>query len=207
MPALTERIARLPVDERGYPVPFFVTWFDGKPDFRIADTEKLVRCVKEKLCWTCGEPLGKFMAFPIGPMCSVTRTTAEPPNHRECAEWSVKGCPFLSRPGMVRREDEVTKAGKDRVAGIMIDRNPGVTAIWSTREFKLFPDQKGGVLFNVGTPDSVSWWREGRTATRAEVEESVQTGLPFLLKVCDGPEDVAALQRSVVVAVRYWPSA
>ncbi len=206
LPPLTPRIAALPIDERGYPVPFFVEWIDGKPDFRVADSNKLVLCVKAQLCWTCGQPLGNFKAFPIGPMCAVNRTTAEPPSHRDCAEWSVKGCPFLSRPGMVRREDELTEANKANVPGEMITRNPGVTCIWVTKHFRLFPDGLGGVLFNVGQPDSVSWWREGRPATRAEVEESTESGLPFLVKMCDSAEAMKDLAQHVAVAKRLWPA-
>jgi hypothetical protein len=36
-PELTElplRMRGLPLDERGYPVPWFVAWIDGKPEFR-----------------------------------------------------------------------------------------------------------------------------------------------------------------------------
>src|SRR5690242_2247182 len=102
---LPDRIARLPLDERGYPVPWFVDWVDGKPEFRAMDPAKWKRAVKERLCWVCGDRLGVLLVFPIGPMCGINRTTAEPPSHRDCALWSVRNCPFLSRPHMVRRED------------------------------------------------------------------------------------------------------
>jgi hypothetical protein len=42
MPA---RFARLPADERGYPVPKFVEWIDGKPDFRCVDSRWLTKTV------------------------------------------------------------------------------------------------------------------------------------------------------------------
>jgi len=203
LPPLTPRFAALPMDERGYPVPFFVQWVDGKPDFRIMDGAKLVRCVKERLCWTCGQPLGRWLAFVIGPMCTVTRTTSEPASHRDCAEWSVLGCPFLSRPNMVRREDELTESCVQ--AGHGIKRNPGVIAVWMTKEFKLFRDAKGGVLFSVGAPESVSWWREGRSATRAEVVESVMSGLPLLADECRSAGELKELEREAAVATRWFP--
>lgn len=186
LPPLTERIARLPLDERGYPIPFFVATLNGAPDFRFADPEKLVACIKQKLCWVCGEPLGRWKVFGIGPMCAITRTSSEPPSHLTCMLWSVKGCPFLSRPGMVRREDETTEANKDNVAGIMIDRNPGVTAVWITAGYKVFRDPQGKPLFEVGEPDRVSWWSQGRPAMRAEVLASIESGLPRLVEACDG---------------------
>jgi hypothetical protein len=48
----------LPVDERGFPVPWFVAWFDGKPEFRAMDGLKWIRAVREHLCWVCGGRLG-----------------------------------------------------------------------------------------------------------------------------------------------------
>jgi hypothetical protein len=149
LPELTARIAALPVDARGYPIPFFVGYVDGQPEFRMADGHKFTRCVKERLCWVCGQPLGSFMCFPIGPMCAVNQTTAEPPSHKECAEWSVRGCPFLAKPQMVRRTDDKIEQLKaeNPSAGIPIDRNPGVTCLWTTKSYQLFPDGAGGRLF------------------------------------------------------------
>lgn len=175
------RIAALPVDSRGYPVPFFVQKMpDGNWDFRIADSRKLQACLTLGLCWVCGQAMGKFKTFTIGPMCGINRTTAEPPEHKDCAEWSVKNCPFMTRPHMVRREDELTRAGEEGVAGIMIKRNPGVMLVWTTTTFRPFSDGRGGRLFEIGEPLELSWWREGRKATRAEIIESIESGLPRL---------------------------
>src|SRR5215831_18617572 len=119
LPPLPRRMKALPVD-RGYPVPWFVEWIDGVPDFRIMDGRKLVRAVRERLCWVCGQPLGSFLAFTVGPMCAVNRISSEPPSHRDCAVFSAKACPFLTRPTMRRRE-----AGRPEEAeqpgGMMID--------------------------------------------------------------------------------------
>src|SRR5439155_15335159 len=103
---LPERIKALPVDERGYPIPWFVDYVNGKPEFRAMDQHKWVRALKEKLCWVCGQPLGRMMTFVAGCMCGINRTSAEPPSHYDCALWSAKNCPFLNNPDMVRREDE-----------------------------------------------------------------------------------------------------
>lgn len=207
LPPLTPRIAALPIDDRGYPVPFFVQWFndkneptkpgEGRPEFRMADPSKVVRCVKEKLCWVCGQPLGAYLCFPIGPMCAVNRTTAEPPSHLDCAEWSVMGCPFLSRPNMVRREDDLTEANEGNVAGEMIKRNPGVTCLWVTKDYRMFRDHVGRPLFQVGLALNVTWWREGRPATRLEVLESITSGLPRLLELCQDPEEADALNAAL----------
>jgi len=96
----------LPLDERGYPVPWFVAWVDGKPEFRASSREKFRDAVKKRLCWVCGEQLGVYMVFVAGCMCGINRTTSEPPCHLECGQWSAINCPFLSNPQMVRREDD-----------------------------------------------------------------------------------------------------
>ncbi len=201
LPKLTDRIAALPVSESGYPIPFFVAWVDGRPEFRLADPAKQAACVKLRLCWTCGQQLGLYKAFVIGPMCAINRVSGDPPSHVDCAGWSVRGCPFLSRPNMVRREDELTEKNKGNVPGIMIERNPGVSLIWVTKSFKLFPDHAGKPLMEIGEPEEVSWWREGRPATRAEVLESIESGLPLLLAMCEQestPERQAAARAELV---------
>lgn len=206
LPPMPPRIAALPLDDRGYPIPFFVAYIDGKPDFRVADPDKVVACVKCRLCWVCGQGLGRNLAFPIGPMCTVNRTTAEPPSHRDCALWSAIACPFLSRPHAHRREDELTEANAGNVAGEMIKRNPGVTAVWVTRSYELFPDGTGKVLFEVGPPVEVTWWREGRRATRTEVMEAIESGIPLLRAVCQNPTEVLELARCTGRAMQYLPA-
>jgi hypothetical protein len=121
------RIARLERDTRGYPIPRFVDRAadkDGEPDFRYADFAFRARAYKQGRCWVCGEPLGRHRVFAIGPMCVVNRTTMEPPAHRECATWSVRGCPFLSRPRMRRNEKGLAGGGTkgDRGGSEGLDR-------------------------------------------------------------------------------------
>ena len=51
---MPDRMKLLPIDDRGYPVPWFVDWIDGKPEFRAMDPTKWRRAVTEQRCWTCG---------------------------------------------------------------------------------------------------------------------------------------------------------
>ena len=194
------RIAKLPrwrIMGEDYPVPFFVTWLDAKgepcapkqgtPDFRVADSTKWAQCVRHSKCWICGEPLGAFKVFPIGPMCAVNKVTSEPPCHNECAMFSVQVCPFLTRPRMKRNEKGIPDLAEDP-AGYNIKRNPGVTCVWITKSFRVFraPNMEGGSshhLISIGEPTSVFWFAEGREATRAEVLASIDSGYPLLLDV------------------------
>jgi hypothetical protein len=210
---LPPRIARLPKHE-GWPVPWFVDRGEdgtGTPDFRIVDKRKFAQAIKERKCWVCGDLLGHWLAFPLGPMCAITRTISEPPSHRECAEWSIQNCPFLSNPAMVRRTDNIP-AEAEQAAGAGLTRNPGVMAVWMTRTFETFRVARGqvgnpGILITVGEPADVTWWCKGRPATRAEVKASVDSGFVNLLNMAklQGPVAVEELGKQAKRAEALWP--
>lgn len=213
MPA---RIKRLPV-HRGYPVPWFVVWLDetgkvplvrgdGTPDFRIIAPGAVAQAVYGSRCWVCGEKMGRHKAFVIGPMCAVNRTSAEPPSHRDCAEWSARACPFLSRPHMVRREAGLPdEASSEKLPGVALFRNPKAAGVWITPSYKPF-DAGNGTLFRMGEPTEVLWFAEGRQARREEVQESIATGLPKLEELCHTDRDREALAAQVKQAERLLPA-
>ncbi len=212
LPPLPRRIQALPVDERGFPVPWFVAWIDGKPEFRAMDGRKWVAAVEKRLCWVCGQPLGSRFTFVVGPMCGINRISSEPPSHRDCAEFSAKACPFLTMPKMVRRENDLP-AGVEEPAGVFCRRNPGVALLWHTRSYEVFRVDEAGVqagyLIRMGEPFEVAWWSQGRPATRQEVEESIATGLPTLLEACEAEptparRDAARAQLEKQKAA-FWP--
>lgn len=195
---LPERMRGLRRDPRGFVIPYFVAWLDehqheveppnGTPDFRILSPGRMARCKRERLCWLCGHKLGRHLVFAIGPMCAATRTTLEPPGHLECARYSVKVCPFLSRPRMRRNDAEMPEG--HWAPGTTIPRNPGVTALWVTRSYKTFAAEESGAgtpgeLITVGDPERVEWWAHGREATREEVVASIESGLPILRESAD----------------------
>lgn len=185
---------QLPVDKRGFPVPYFVAWQHGVPVFPAMDPKKFQIALKQKRCWVCGRKLFANKAFVIGPMCCVNRINSEPPSHVECAEFSAKNCPFLSRP-MAKRTFE---GDRSQVAGIMIDRNPGVCAVWITTTFKPF-EAGNGTLFDLGPPKRLEFYAQGRIATDAEIRASVASGLPLLMKASqeDGDWAVAEFLQAV----------
>lgn len=188
LPPLPTRMQRLPVDARGYPVPWFVTWLDesgtpvpngqGTPDFRVITPQRIVDAVRFSRCWICGGTMGRHASFVTGPMCGVNRTNGEPPSHLDCANFAAQACPFLVRPTMRRRENDLPEGSRD-AAGVMIRRNPGVCLVWTTKHWRPFKVENG-ILFQMGDPTTVTFWCEGRPATRDEVMHSVETGLPLL---------------------------
>jgi hypothetical protein len=202
-------IARLPAcPTRKVPVPWFVEWIEGKPEFRVMDGRKLGRAIRERLCWVCGEPLKHRVTFLIGPMCVINRVSAEPPSHPDCAVYSARACPFLSRPHMVRREGGLPEEAT--TTGVMILRNPGVICLWTTRApgAEVMPQPEGGILLHLFPPTALDWYCEGRAARRGEVLESVQSGLPGLVEIAGRdprPGAMAALDQLITEAEPLWP--
>jgi hypothetical protein len=203
---IPERMRDLKIDKRGYPIPWFVGYVDGEADFRCMDGSKMGVAVRLKRCWQCGKPLGKFMTFVIGPMCIVNRNISEPPSHLACCEYGVRACPFLTQPRMRRNERHMPEEGT--IAGIGIMRNPGVTALWTTLTYKAWRPSTGGVLFEIGDPEHVEFYAEGRRATRAEILASMESGLPLLMEVAeqDGPDAVEALKAQYAKALQLLPA-
>lgn len=205
---------KLPIDKRGYPVPWFVDWVNGEPEFRAMDPRKFRAAINDRLCWTCGSGLFGEEVFVIGPMCAVNRISSEPPSHRECALYAAMNCPFLSKPQMHRRKDEEIDAIKKPSPGVMIERNPGVTLLWYTRRHALLtvrnrPGAADGILFQIGRPFKTEWYCRGRAATREEVMQSFESGLPILREQAethDGPEGMAFLETQITEARRLIPA-
>lgn len=215
LPPLPERMQRLPVDRRGYPVPWFVAWLDeaghavprgkGTPDFRVITPGGIAQAVLQGLCWICGERMGTYLSFLIGPMCAVNRTNSEPPSHLECADFGARACPFLANPSHPRREKNMPP-GWIPAAGMPIERNPGVAVVWTTKSYRLLR-AGNGVLFELGEPVHTRWYCESRPATRAEVLHSIDTGLPILEAAAreDGLAGLSHLRYMTANALRLLP--
>ena len=210
LPPLPPRFLKLPLNERGYPVPKFV-WKkpDGGYDFRVIEPGWPSKCVRHRLCWLCGETLGKFVCFVIGPMCAINRNSAEPPSHRECAEFAVRACPFMRFPNRKRDEeglpDDGIKPGGDAA---MIMRNPGVSAIWVTTAYSVHRAPNGDSLFDIGQATEVTWWAQGRAATREEILHSINTGLPILREMAEkeGADAIAHLDHEIERGMKLLPA-
>jgi hypothetical protein len=185
------RIRRLPISDRGFPIPWFThVEEDGTPNFTAIARGRVVEAYHARKCWVCGDYLGTHYSFVLGPMCTVNRVNSEPPCHLDCARYAAIACPFLINPRAKRNEKALPEAHKE-AAGVMIKRNPGCVAVYTTRSYKPFKVHNG-VLFELGEPEHVTWWAEGRAATRDEVEESVRTGMPLLRAECAHDPDPKA---------------
>lgn len=200
---IPRRMTKLPINDKGFPIPWFVHNENGISDFRVIGRGKIEDAVKWKKCWLCGEKLGINMVFTIGPMCSINRVSAEPPSHLDCAQYAVRACPFLNNPRM--RRNEKNMEGKNP-GGIMLERNPEATALWVTHHYERFKVQNGW-LIHLGDPEYVLWYKEGRTATRPEVQAAIAGGLPHLEKLAieEGKEATEELYKAILRAQQFLP--
>lgn len=186
LPPMPNRIKALNVSEKGYPIPFFVAVIDGKPDFRIVDSNKFKKAIDHDLCWICGGKLGRHKTFVGGSLVLVNRVSAEPPMHRDCAEFAVKACPFLLLPKAKRRDivgviDEAEHGTLKNLGGVQLMHNPTVSVLYTTNSY-IMGNSDEGVLFHLAQPTTVEWYREGVMATRQQAFDGVNLSIKKLIE-------------------------
>jgi hypothetical protein len=89
-------LSHLKTDERGYPIPYFVAYLKGKPDFRLLDETKREICIHKKMCSVCGKKLvDRYFYFISGEKGKMNCISTDAAMHKECAEYSLEVCPHL----------------------------------------------------------------------------------------------------------------
>ena len=171
IPKIPSRILSLKQDREGRPIPFFV-WLNekGEPDFRVADPAKFRVCIQFNKCWICGDQLGVYKSFLLGPVGSLTRVTTEPASHKDCAEYAISHCPFLLSP---RRKRNTKDLPDGHIPTGGLTHNPGIVAHWITKKAATFNPSQNEILIRVGDPEAVFWYTEGREATFHEISDAV----------------------------------
>ncbi len=203
LPPMPSRLTSLPLDHRGYPVPWFVTERtpDGRHDFVRIQAARADEAMKGRLCWVSGHPLGRNVAFVVGPMCIINRVSGDPPVIPEIADWSVQACPFLSRP-LAKRPTERLEG--HTTPGIMDPGNPGICAVWVTRDWQRTRDR----LFRFGEPERVTWWHKGAPCDPATAARGFEKSARTLEEMAEaeGAEAMAAIARLKAHARQYLPT-
>jgi ferredoxin len=175
LPRLPGRMHNLPIDDRGYPIPEFVSNLDGTRDFRVVSLEHLAKCIRDSACWICGQPLETWKVFVIGPLAAIQGTSNEPPSHVECAEFAVRACPFLLLPKAQYRPTDIPNIQK--MPGSM-KRNPGACCLYTVTGYSHHKKPDGrGIIFRYGSAVRVDWYTQGRPAKRSEVLASINASL------------------------------
>jgi hypothetical protein len=142
---MPERMRRLPLTAQGYPTLFFAPVRDGEAILRSVDVKKFERCVRERLCWLCGDKLERLMTFVVSVPVAYTRLTVEPPCHHECAVYAMRACPFITNPRM-----------RYRTAAL---EHPGPYALYTTSYYTIGPitDQWPSAPITMGLPERIEW--------------------------------------------------
>ena len=111
------RMAQLPRDPRGYPVPVTVLIdSSGRPQFTINDEEKRQKLLAEDRCPICGTRIIGGRWFVGGPLAAFHDHGAyiDPPMHDECAHYALQVCPYLAAPVYSGRIDARKLSADDR---------------------------------------------------------------------------------------------
>lgn len=154
-----ESFAQLPRTEHGIPIPFFVAKIDGKYDLRFADHRKPMICAKRRLCWVCGKPLDYFCAFIGGPISAESLRFADGPMHLECAEFSLRYCPFLSTPNLQYSERSIP-SGIAPVTGHSPVK-PERHSLTISAGFTIVRVSENEIHFIAGPVQKQTFWKDG----------------------------------------------
>lgn len=158
------RVAALPRDGRGYPIPYTVQRdATGKPDFRIVDPHKAKRAVQMRCCGICGEMLGARIAFVGGPLAMANRFFTDLPMHRDCAIYALRTCPFIAAPKFAYSRS----IPADTVVSDNVSTNrPDQFGLGITKTFNVVL-LNGEPVLRAGEFESIEWWRHGKREAHA----------------------------------------
>lgn len=121
---MPERIARLPRDRRGYPIPVIVTYdTQGLPLFTVNDSAVHRKCVNKKLCAICGERLTKELWFAGGPQSALHPHGMyfDSAMHHECVTYAMQVCPYLGTSRFHGLSDATRTKLQGRMAVPLVD--------------------------------------------------------------------------------------
>lgn len=123
MTAMPERIARLPRDKRGYPIPWNVLRDGETAFFTVNDDRRTWEALRRGLCPICGDKLGRWLWLLGGPRSAFDPDGcyADLPGHRECIKFALRTCPYLAAPKYLGRIDVVHPEKLPPQARILVD--------------------------------------------------------------------------------------
>lgn len=205
LPPMPRNIAALPVAQSGYPIPWFVAEQpqpDGTVlrDFRVASNERRAESVVAGRCYVCGQPLGLHKAFVMGPMGTINAVTSEGPMHTDCAEWSLKACPFLVNPEMRRRVGNY--GGQVEALPGSAMHNTGLSLLWLTKGFDI-EGPADTFLIVPGKPLKLTPWVGGRKASEEELIASFADAVRRLMDDGAQPMELAPLLAARATALGF----
>ena len=188
---IPERMAHLPKDERGLPIPYTV-WVDtdGKAHFSINDSTKQLECGVHDLCGLCGFRNDEMRWFIGGPISAFHRhgSYIDGPMHDECLHFALKVCPYLALRNYNGRIDDrnvdPNKMGQTThfVDPTVIPERPEVfVAVCTERSGQeshyIREEGSVGVRYRVKAGAKVEFWKHGEMLDNEEGEKIAKRGL------------------------------
>lgn len=174
---LPPRIAQLPKDSRGYPIPWNVLrGVDDAPLFTVNDDRRHWLALRQGLCPICGERLGRWIWFVGGPRSAFDEHGwyLDLPGHQECMTFALATCPYLALPRYMGRIDVADASKLPQEARILIDETmiadrPELFVAVASHGAEI---QDRGLLFPYTRPVrpafGYQYWRHGRRLSEAE---------------------------------------
>lgn len=134
---IPKELSHLKIDKRGYPVPFFVSWINGEPEFRYLDAVRAKMIIDNKLCHICGKKLNKdFFYFISGPIGLQNRISSDAAMHKTCAEFSLRACPHLYLQKADRRDNDELGKAIGSMPSPVIREKPNTLFLIKSNKFK-----------------------------------------------------------------------
>lgn len=172
---LPDRMRHLPVDKRGYPIPWGVLIDDGGlPHFAINVEERRHEMVKRDLCSICGSKLFRGRWFVGGTLSAFHEHGAfiDPPMHSECSHFALQTCPYLAAPRYTK-EIGLEKIKNRKPANIMLIDNTLIPGRPTEDIFVALMATRQDVFDNLNTKPKhpysvVEFWRHGSRISDAE---------------------------------------
>lgn len=160
------QVAALPRDPRGYPVFYAVQregYVPGEPaDFRTLEVDHHVEAGQKRLCAICARSLPYWLWFLGGPMCLANRIFGDGPMHRDCMDYALQVCPYLTHASMeyaVVKDPSFMERVDDDLVGDpnVITRRPERMLLYRTRGYRIITHTGGKPVFRVEPPVEVQW--------------------------------------------------
>lgn len=158
----------LPVNEKGYPIPYFVAIVDGKPDFRLLDSVKQLACINGKKCGVCGKTIPNTQFYFVsGYFGYLNSISTDPGMHRECAEFSLVACPHMHFKKAERREEYDEGVDVSAPAGF-VDTKPDKVYLIRATNYKAgrIPGSKN-ITIQYKAMNAEEWIYEGNILVRS----------------------------------------
>lgn len=139
---------------RGLPIPYTAYCVNGEPDFRTVNAQRIADCMENRKCGLCGQRLGLKMYFFGGELCNKNRMFLDPPMHRECIDFAVKVCPYIS---LSSKEYNMRKPFRENVEiNPHVSTAKGRQAIFTSSGYRLY-NHEGSIYFHSNVFIKVEW--------------------------------------------------